>query len=317
MTAQRIVSLLPSSTEILFALGLGDRVVGVSHECDWPEEARGLPVLTEKKIDTDRSSGEIDRAIADLAARSESVYRVRADRLAALRPDLIVTQDVCDVCAVSTVDVRAALEEARRTAPDFDPGVLSLAPSSIAEILQDIRRVGTAAGAEGAADALVKDLEARIRSIADAVGVVAFRPRVTAIDWLDPLILGGDWIPELVRMAGGTPQPLPQAKAVRIAWEDVVAFAPEVIVIMPCGFDLERTVAEAGILAKQPGFGNLPAVRWGRLYAADGNALFNRPSHRIVDSLEALAEMLHPNLFRGTVPSPEKVYRRLDFEGAP
>ncbi len=317
MTAQRIVSLLPSSTEILFALGLGDRVVGVSHECDWPEEARGLPVLTEKKIDTDRTSGEIDRAIADLTARSESVYRVRADHLAALRPDLIVTQDVCDVCAVSTVDVRAALEEARRTAPDFDPGVLSLAPSSIAEILQDIRRVGTAAGAEGAADALVKDLEARIRSIADAVGVVAFRPRVTAIDWLDPLILGGDWIPELVRMAGGTPQPLPQAKAARIAWEDVVAFEPEVIVIMPCGFDLERTVAEAGLLAKQPGFGNLPAVRWGRLYAADGNALFNRPSHRIVDSLEALAEMLHPNLFRGTVPSPEKVYRRLDFEGAP
>jgi iron complex transport system substrate-binding protein len=317
MTASRIVSLLPSSTEILFGLGLGPRVVGVSHECDWPPEAKGLPVLTEKRIDTDRPSREIDAAIAELAARRESVYRVRADRLAALRPDLIVTQDVCDVCAVSTVDVRAALEEARRTSPDLDPAVLSLAPASVAEILQDIRRVGKAAGAEDAADALVEDLEKRIRHITDAVEAVAFRPRVTAIDWLDPLILGGDWIPEMVRMAGGTPQPLPSVKAARIAWEDVAAFEPEVIVVMPCGFDLERTVAESAILTKQPGFANLPAARWGRVYAVDGNALFNRPSQRIVDSLEALAEMLHPNLFRGTVPSPGKIYRRLDLGAAP
>jgi len=316
MTARRIVSLLPSSTEILFGLGLGPRVVGVSHECDWPPDARGLPVLTEKKIDTDRPSPEIDRAIGDLVARGESVYRVRAEALAALRPDLILTQDVCDVCAVSTVDVGAALEEARRAAPDLDPVVLSLTPSSIAEILQDIRRVGKAAGAEEAADALVGDLEARIQSITDAVEVVATRPRVTAIDWLDPLILGGDWIPEMVRMAGGTPQPLAGPKAARIDWADVVAFDPEVIVVMPCGFDLERTVAEAATLAKRPGFAGLAATRWGRVHAVDGNALFNRPSQRIVDSLEVLAVILHPNLFRGTVPSPERVYRRLDFEAS-
>ena len=317
MTVQRIVSLLPSSTEILFALGLGDRVVGVSHECDRPPEARALPVLTEKKIDTARPSREIDEAISAMTARRESVYRLRADRLAALRPDLIVTQDVCDVCAVSTVDVRAAIEDARHAAPDFDPMVLSLAPSSLAEILQDILRVGRAAGAEKEAEALVRDLEARIRSITDAVDVIAFRPRVTAIDWVDPLILGGDWIPELVRMAGGTPQPLPSGKAARVPWADVVAFEPEVIVVMPCGFDLERAASEAAALAKHPGFSGLRAVRHGRVFAVDGNALFNRPSQRIVDSLECLAEILNPNLFRGTVPAPETVYRRLDLGCAP
>ena len=310
-TPRRIVSLLPSSTEILFALGLGDRVVAVSHECDWPAAARGLPVLTGKKIDTDLPSREIDLAITDLTARRESVYRVSAEALVSLRPDLIVTQDVCDVCAVSTVDVRAVLEDARRTVPDFDPEILSLAPSSIPGILQDIRHLGKVAGVEEKADALVRDLEERIRTITEAVEVVAFRPRVTAIDWLDPLILGGDWIPEMIRMAGGRPQPLPQGKTARVLWEDVAAFEPEVIVVMPCGFDLERTVSESAILSRLPGFGDLPAARHGRVYATDGNALFNRPSQRIVDSLEALAEMLHPNLFRGTVPSPEKVYRRL------
>ena len=313
-----IASLLPSSTEILYALGLGDRVVGVSHECDWPPEARELPRLTEKKIDTDRPSGEIDRAIGDLLSRGETVYRVRADLLARLRPDLILTQDQCDVCAVTSLDVGGALEEVRRSAPDYAPEVLSLAPSSRAAVLEDIRRVGEAAGAGGETARLLSDLHRRVESVEEMAGAgAATRPRVTFIDWTDPLILSGDWVPEMIRLAGGEPQPVKEGKAARVDWEEIAAFAPEVIIVAPCGIPLERAAAEAQGLASVPGWDDLPAARYGRVYAADGNALFNRPSHRIVLSLEVLAEILHPNLFRGTVENPDLHCRRVGAgEGA-
>ena len=308
-----IASLLPSSTEILFALGLGERVVGVSHECDWPPEASQLPTLTETKIDADRPSGEIDRAIGDLAARGESVYRVRTDLLARLKPDLIITQDQCDVCAVTTLDVREAVDEVKRVDPAYDPGVLALTPSTLAEVLNDIRRVAEAAGEAAKGDRLLGELEARIDAIVSLTGEgVATRPRVTFLDWIDPLILAGDWIPEMIRAAGGKSQDAKDAKAARVSWDAVIDFSPEVLIVAPCGIRLERAMEETRSLAKLPNWLDLPAVKHGHVYAADGNALFNRPSHRIVDSLEVLAEIIHPNLFRGTVSDPEKLYRRLD-----
>lgn len=307
-----IVSLLPSSTEILFAIGIGDRVVGVSHECDWPAQVRDLPKLTEKNIDTDCSSGEIDRAIGDLLARGEPVYRVRADLLARLKPDLIVTQDHCDICAVTTVDVQGALEEVRATVPEYAPALLSLTPHSLADVLDDVRRVGEAAGARTAGDRLFTDLLARVGHVGALAGEgAAARPRVTFLDWTDPLILSGDWIPEMIRKAGGEPQSGP-GKAARVAWKEVVSYSPEVLIVAPCGIGLERAADETRGLASLPGWHDLPAVRYGRVFAADGNALFNRPSQRIVDSLEALAEILNPNLFRGIVSDPERFYRQID-----
>lgn len=307
-----IVSLLPSSTEILFAIGIGDRVVGVSHECDWPAQVRDLPKLTEKNIDTDCSSGEIDRAIGDLLARGEPVYRVRADLLARLKPDLIVTQDHCDICAVTTVDVQGALEDVKATVPGYAPALLSLTPHSLGDVLDDVRRVGEAAGARTAGDRLFTDLLARVGHVGALAGEgAAARPRVTFLDWTDPLILSGDWIPEMIRKAGGEPQ-AGSGKAARVAWKEVVSYSPEVLIVAPCGIGLERAVDETRGLASLPGWHELPAVRYGRVFAADGNALFNRPSQRIVDSLEALAEILHPNLFRGIVSDPERFYRQID-----
>jgi len=313
-----IASLLPSSTEILYALGLGDRVVGVSHECDWPPEARDLPHLTEKKIDTDRPSGEIDRAIGDLLSRGEPIYRVRADLLARLRPDLIVTQDQCDVCAVTTLDVRGALDEVRRSVPDYAPEVISLAPASLEGVLEDVRRVGEASGAAAPAEALLADLRSRIADVEAMAGdATATRPRVTFIDWIEPLILSGDWVPEMIRIAGGEPQGPGEGKAARTSWDDIRGFAPEVIIVAPCGIGLDRAAAEAESLAALPGWSDVPAARYGRVYAVDGNALFNRPSHRIVLSLEVLAEILHPNLFRGTVSNLDGYCRRMGAgEGA-
>ena len=307
-----IVSLLPSSTEILFAIGIGDRVVGVSHECDWPPEVRDLPKLTESKINADRSSGEIDGAIGDLLTRGEPVYRVRADLLARLKPDLIVTQDHCDICAVTTLDVQGALEDVKATVPDYAPALLSLTPHSLSDVLDDVRRVGEAAGARVEGDRLFADLHARVGQVeAVASEGAGARPRVTFLDWTDPLILSGDWIPEMIRKAGGEPQ-AGAGKAARVAWEEVVAFLPEILIVAPCGIGLERAADETRGLASLPGWRELPAVRYGRVFAADGNALFNRPSQRIVDSLEVLAEILHPNLFRGIVSDPERLYRRID-----
>ncbi len=308
-----IVSLLPSSTEILFAIGVGERVVGVSHECDWPAQVRDLPKLTEVKIDADRSSGEIDRAIGDLLAQGEPVYRVRADLLARLKPDLIVTQDHCDICAVTTVDVQGALEDVRSTVPDYAPALLSLTPHTLADVLDDVRRVSEAAGARTEGDRLYADLLARVRQVEALAGEgAATRPRVTFLDWTDPLILSGDWIPEMIRKAGGEPQ-AGSGKAARVAWEEVVSYSPEILIVAPCGIALERAADETRGLASLPGWREVPAVRYGRVFAADGNALFNRPSQRIVDSLEVLADILHPNLFRGIVSDPERFYRQIDF----
>ncbi len=298
----RIASLLASSTEILFALGLGDQVVAISHECDYPPEASDRPRVTTTLVDASRASSEIDAQVRAAAETHQPLYALDLPLLAELRPDLIVTQAQCDVCAVRYDDVIAAV----RSEPALrDTRVIALNPRSLADILDDIRRVGRAVGREVAADEFVARLQRRV----DAVRTVSAdlppvrRPRVLCIEWTDPLMVSGNWLPELIELAGGHGYIRTYgAHSACTEWADLAAWQPEVIVIMPCGFDLARASAEALTLVHLPGWADLPAIRTGRVYAADGNALFNRSGPRIVDSLEVLAHLVRPDRFPAAPP---------------
>jgi iron complex transport system substrate-binding protein len=294
----RIVTLLPSATEIVCALGLGDRLAGVSHECDFPPAARGLPVLTAPKIDPHAPSEEIDRQVRALVADGLSVYRIDEERLRALAPDLIVTQDACEVCAVSFAEVQAA---ARRLL-GVDAAIVSLSPLSLDDVLEDIRRVGRAAGAAEAADSLSANLRARLDRLRAETAPLS-HPRTVVLEWLAPPMAAGHWTPELIRIGGGDPILSHDARPTDpIAWERIVEAAPEAILIIPCGFALAQTRGEMAALAARPGFRDLPAVRAGRVTLIDGNAYFNRPGPRLVESAELAALALHPDRFAGRFP---------------
>ncbi|HMQ31554.1 MAG TPA: cobalamin-binding protein [Chloroflexaceae bacterium] len=296
----RIVSLLPSTTEIAFALGLGDAVVAVTHECDYPPEARGRPVITSSALDhAEASSAEIDAAVRGQLRDDLSLYHLDAALLAELRPDLILTQALCDVCAVSFGLVELAVAEA-----GGQPRVLSLEPTTLDGILGSIVAVGAATGCRERALALVAGLRARVERVREAAAALPARPRVACLEWFDPPFGPGHWLPELVAIAGGRPGlGSPGEPSRRLQWGEVIAFAPEVIVLTPCGFDLERAIGEArAILPFRPGWAALPAVRAGRVYAVDGNSYFSRPGPRIVDSLELLAGLVHPDRFAGWGP---------------
>lgn len=296
----RIVSLLPSTTEIAYALGLGDQVVGVTHECDYPPEVRGTPVVTRSAIDhTSSSSAEIDELVSNQLREHISIYHLDTDLLAQLQPDLILTQALCDVCAVSFALVQQAVRDL-----GGHPRILSLEPEDLAGIFDTIRIVGEMTQRTGEAVALLDTLRTRVERVHTTSLRARSRPRVACLEWLDPPFGPGHWLPELIEIAGGQAglgragQP-----AQRIAWNDVIAFAPEVIIIAACGFDLPRTVAESErILPTRPGWAALPAVRANRVYAVDGNAYCSRPGPRIVDSLELLARLIHPDLFAGWGP---------------
>lgn len=296
----RIVSLLPSATEILFRLGLGDQVVGVSHECDFPPEAATRPVLVRPAVDPTRPSAEIDRQVSARLAAGQGLYVLDEGRLADLRPDLVVTQALCDVCAVRHDEVLAAAARLPRR-----PEVVSLLPSNLADVLGDVRRVAAATGRERAAAEVIEGLESRVEVVRRRVAQ-APRPTVAAIEWLDPIMIGGHWVPEQVSLAGGT-DALGRAgvPSVKVEWARVVEAAPEVLVLMPCGFDWERTEREASAVTRRPGFADLPAVRSGRVYAVNGHAYFNRPGPRLVDGIELLAHLLHPEV----VPWPDGLPR--------
>jgi iron complex transport system substrate-binding protein len=290
---QRIVSLLPSSTEICFALGLGDRVVGVSHECDFPPEVSGRPVLTSPKVDPHATSAEIDRQVRALVADGLSVYRIDEERLRELRPDLIITQDVCEVCAVSLAEVREAT--ARLLGAEAD--ILSLSPLTLADVLDDIVRVGRAAGVEGAAHRLVADLRTRLDRLRAETAVLP-RPRVLVLEWLSPPMVAGHWTPELIRVAGGEPILGHDGKPTGpVDWASIVEAEPDVVLVAPCGFHVEQSLREISALAALPWFMDLPAVRKGRVAIADGNAFFNRPGPRLVESAELGAVAIHPERF--------------------
>lgn len=296
----RIVSTLPSATEILFALDLGSHMVGVTHECDYPPAARGKPVVVHSRFDpAAMASAEIEAAVRATLEEGGGVYVVDAEVLRRADPDLVVTQDLCDVCALSTTALTAALERLPRR-----PRILSLKPERLVDILADIRRVGEATGRSIHASHLVGELTDRITTVGKMTARVEQRPRVLCVEWFDPIYVGGHWIPEMVDLAGGEDVAGAAGQKSRLVpWEDLRATQPEVIVVMPCGFDAARAARELGLLERLPGWVDLPAVRSGRLYATDASAYFSRPGPRLADGLEILAHFLHPDIFpRPDVP---------------
>ena len=278
----RIISLVPNGTEILFAVGAGDLVVGVSHECDWPEEARRRPVLTGSALNPGMSAAEIDRAVAAQVGSGASLYTLDEAKIAALAPDLIVTQQLCPVCAVSTAQVDGAVRPLPRC-----PDLLSLDPCSLADVLADVRRIGAATGREAAAAALVAALAARLAAVRDRVAGRP-RPRVAALEWLDPPFAGGHWVPEMIAAAGG------EDASRRLTWDDLHAADPDLLVVMPCGFDEAGARAQIALVDPLPAWRRLRAVREGRVHPVDANGCFSRPGPRLVDGIERLAELFHP-----------------------
>ncbi len=308
---KRIASLLASGTEILYELGLGERVVAVSHECDFPEEVRNKPRVTSTKVLADATSRRIDEQVREMSEKGAALYEIDVRRLVELRPELIVTQSQCDVCAVRYEDVVrvVAEEEGLRGAR-----IVSLNPMTFEGIFDDILRVGEAARCAERAGQVVASLRGRVETVRSKTGHLSAeaRPRVLCIEWTDPVMVSGNWMPELIEMAGGRCDLVgPGEHSVFSDWDSIVAFAPEVIVVMPCGFDLERALGEMPVLAALPGWGALPAVRDGRVYAVDGNAYFNRSGPRMIESLEILAGMVHPELFAAVSP---EVARRITPE---
>ncbi len=290
---ERIVSLLPSATEIVSALGLG--LVGRSHECDFPPFVRELPACTEPKLDPGAPGPEIDRRVKQLVRDGLSVYRVDPEVLRGLRPDVILTQQQCEVCAATPRDLEDALGEWIGA----QPRILSLEPATLGDVFRDVARVAEALGVGERGRGLVGELTNRVSAIGEKTGHLAPRPRVACLEWIDPLMAAGHWMPELVRLAGGTCV-LGESgqQSAWIRFEELRQADPDVIVVLPCGFDLARTRREMRELASSAAFAGLRAAREKRVAVTDGNQYFNRPGPRLVESLEILAEILHPGRFQ-------------------
>jgi iron complex transport system substrate-binding protein len=287
----RIVSLLPSATEIVCSLGLGEQLVGVTHECDYPAFVRELPKVTRTLIPTDATSGEIDRLVREQLATSRALYTLDLPTLEELRPDLIVTQALCDVCAVAEEEVRAAACRLPGA-----PRVINLEPTTLADIRAAIRQVAQAAGVEPRGDEVVQRLWTRVEAVVSRAASMRRRPRVALLEWLDPPFSSGHWSPELVRLAGGVEGLGREGQPSRtLRWEEVAAWAPEVVLIACCGFSVDRTRDDLPALRNVGEWRSLPAVASGRVYVADGSQYFNRPGPRLVDSLEILAHAIDPD----------------------
>jgi iron complex transport system substrate-binding protein len=290
----RIVSLLPSATEIVCALGLEDELVGISHDCDWPPGLRDRKVvLSEAAVHSDMSSVEIDQTVKQLLHNGLSVYHLDAEKLQELRPDLILTQELCEVCAPSFAEVQNAA-----TILDTAPKIVSLEPTSLDEILESILLVGALTDREERARELVAKLRARIERVRSRTESLERIPRVLALEWLAPLYVGGHWVPEMIELAGGESLGPPGEPSYEIVWIDVKNFDPQVIVLMPCGFSPERTLKEIDLLTSYEDWEELRAVKNGDVYLVHGPYYFNRPGPRIVVGLEILAKILHPELFK-------------------
>jgi iron complex transport system substrate-binding protein len=302
----RVASLLPSATEIVCALGAQDTLVGVSHECDFPAGVADLPALTRARLKPVTTSRDIDTEVRAILQDALAVYEIELDRLATARPELIVTQDLCDVCAVSLDDVRAAVA---KLAQRDDIRIVNLHPMRLGDVWDDIARVAAALARPETGAHVVGDLRARVADIQARSAVRDGRPRVLSIEWIDPVMIGGMWMPELIALAGGTALVTkPADHAPTLTREALAALAPNVVLVKPCGFSLGRTLDELETLRAALPWNEWAAVRAGRVYVADGNAYFNRPGPRLVESLEILAACVHPETFpdfqqkhRGTV----------------
>jgi iron complex transport system substrate-binding protein len=283
----RIVSLVPSATEMLFALGLGPELVAVTHECDYPPAALELPRVTRDVLPSGLSAGEIDAAVKERTLAGESIYELDEDALQDLEPDLIVTQALCSVCAVSYDDVRAIAEQI-----ESNPRVVSLDPHTVGEILGDARTLAQATDRKDAAVELIERAAQRIDRVRVAVKD-ARRPRVVALEWLEPPFVAGHWTPQLIGFAGGEDAlGFPGENSAERSWEEVAAVAPDIVIVMPCGYDAEIAHREAEMHRDQ-----LAALGAGEVVAVDASAYFSRPGPRIVEGLELLAHILHPELF--------------------
>lgn len=287
----RIVSLVPNATEILFALGAGDNVVGVSHECDYPPEARTKPILTGSALTPGMAPKEVDAAVSAQLASGASLYTLDEKRLAELAPDLLFTQELCPVCAVSTAQVGEAVAPLAQEMRC--PEILSLDPTRLEDVLADILHVGERIGRTAAAETLVDELRGRLERVERAIRGRA-RPTVVALEWLDPPFLGGHWVPQMIAIAGGR-DPFavaPGERSRRATWEEIAAADPDWIVAMPCGFDAAGAAGEVAKLAGDPQWSQLRAVRSGRVAAVDANGCFSRPGPRLVDGIEHLHRLL-------------------------
>src|SRR5580704_1458065 len=287
----RIVSLLPSATEMLFALGLDDEIVGVSHECDFPSRAKSKPVVIHSRIPKHATPEEIDRLTREFVSRGESLYSVDADLVEELAPDLIVTQDLCHVCAASPDDLATALSRFRRR-----PEVLCLNPQDLGDVWRDVLWVGETTGKEERAQALVEKIGVRLAEAEFAVKAVKERPGVVLLEWLQPFYIGGHWVPELIQRAGGTDLlGKLRTPSYRIRPEEVIEAAPEVLLIAPCGYSKEQARDEYLSMSFPEGWQEIPAVRNGRVYALDANSFVSRPGPRLVTGIESILKILHPS----------------------
>jgi iron complex transport system substrate-binding protein len=288
----RIVSLLPSATEILFSLGLDAEVVGVSYDCDFPSQVSQLRVVVDSRIPPGLPSLEIDRQVRQYVERGESLYTVNADALKELAPDLVVTQDLCLVCAASPDDLAAVLANFEKR-----PRVLSLNPRNLGDVWDDISKVARETSRQGAAEKLLAEIEHRLHALKRQVEKNLARPRVAFLEWLEPFYVGGHWVPEMVALAGGEDVfGRLGAPSFRIEFKDIIAAAPDIIVVAPCGYDAEQARNEYCAMPFPPEWKAIPAVRSGRVYAFEANAYASRPGPRLVTGVEALAKIFHPEI---------------------
>ena len=295
----RICTFLPSATEIVYMLGLGDSLYAVSHECDFPSAALNKPKVVRSRFDPDTlTSAEIDKLVTEMMTRGENIYEVDESALAEARPDLVITQQLCEVCAVSFEDVQRAVERL-----DSPPEVLSLDPHGINDVLEDILRVGNHTGRESPAHHAVFNLRARIDLVRRAVVKAEDTPTVACVEWLDPVIAAGHWIPEMVEIAGGKDALVsPGAPSPRIEMKALVDADPDILVLMPCGMNVAQARAEFDALDNLDEWRGMSAFRNGRVYAVDSGALFSRSGPRLVDGLEIMARIIHPDLYDDPAP---------------
>ncbi len=289
----RVCSLIPGATEVVAALGRADSLVGISHECDFPPEIRNKPVMVRATIETDHSDSlEIDTQVKNTLAKGGDLYRLDEDLFERAQPDIVITQELCQVCAVTPGQLQRALE----TLPQW-PQVLSLNPTHLQGVLTDIERIGAAIGRDTEARAYAASLRARLHALQRQVSSASECPRVLCVEWLNPLYIAGHWIPDMVALAGGQdPLGSPGEPSRPVTWDQVVEAKPDVLVLMPCGFSIERTLHELQSLTRDWNWTALPAVRNGRVFAVDASSYFSRPGPRLVEGVAILASIIHPTL---------------------
>jgi iron complex transport system substrate-binding protein len=302
----RICSFLPSATEILYSLGLGEEIAGVTYECDFPPQARSKRVVVETRLRPSKDAAEIDRQVNEFMARGESLYRLDSDALREIRPDLILTQDLCRVCAASPGDLGSVLS----LLPSA-PQVLSLNPRLLADVWQDIRTVGRSTRREREAEELACECERRVAAVEKAVAGARSRPRVLCLEWLDPPFIAGHWVPDMVARAGGEDVSGKIGEpGFRGDWEAISRAQPEIVVVTPCGYHLAEAAREFRSIKFPPVWSNLPAVHDRRVYAVDASSYFSRPGPRLAAGVEILASIIHPD--RSPATPPHDAIERLD-----